>query len=282
MAAVPYLLGKVIGMTSAIEPPESRPEDTIDQMISVSGRTSFPLRRSFLQQKTENGKLRSGPLASLVRAGDLKGLRLYLLLLTKASKEPWDSSLHAAVWARALGLDLPTSKTATSAISKAWLRLERHKLITRSRRKRLAVVTLLREDGSGLAYTHPAQDNSGGTYLRVPTALWLNGPDAATRWYQILELPELAVLLIARSLGDNFRLPYEEAPNWYGISADTVARGVDRLVKKNVIKVDKTFKKAPLSPLGYTAEHRYTLCDPFGPIGKLSASSRKTTRKEPF
>ena len=96
---------------------------------------------------------------------------------------------------------------------------------------------------------------------------------------QELELPELAVLLIARSPDDNFRLPYDEAPKWYGISADTVARGSDRLAKKNVLKIDKTFKKAPLSPLGYTAEHRYNLCDPFGPIGTLSASARKTTRK---
>lgn len=267
-------------MTSAIGMPESKPEDTVDQIVSVSGRTNFPLRRSFLQQKAETGKLLPGPLSNLVRAGDLRGLLLYLLLLTKASKEPWDSSMHSAVWARALGIALPTSKTATSAISKTWLRLERHNLISRTRRNRLAVVTLLREDGSGVAYTHPAQDSSGGTYLKVPTALWLAGPDAASRWYQVLELPELAVLLIARSLGDNFRLPYEDAPDWYGISADTVARGIDRLIKKNLIKVDKTYKKAPLSPLGYTAEHRYTLCDPFGPIGTLSASSRKRPRKE--
>lgn len=281
MEANSYLSSKVISMASIPEPLESEPKDVVDQIVSASHRSrSFPLRRTFLQQNTETGDPIPGPFASLVSTRDLRGMRLYLLLLTKASKEPWDSSMYAAVWARALGIDLPTSKTATSAVSKTWLRLERHKLITRSHRNRLVVVTLLREDGSGMAYTHPANDSSGGTYLRIPTALWLAGPDATIRWYQVLGLPELAVLLIARSLGDDFRLPYEDAPKWYGISADTVARGVDRLINKNLIKVDKTYKKAPLSPLGYTVEHRYTLCDPFGPIGTLSASSRKRPRMD--
>ena len=39
---------------------------------------------------------------------------------------------------------------------------------------------------------------------------------------------------------------------------------------RGLLAIDKTFKKAPLSPLGYTAEHRYTLQAPFGPIGKAA------------
>jgi hypothetical protein len=70
----------------------------------------------------------------------------------------------------------------------------------------------------------------------------------------------------------------EKGPDWYGISADTLARGVDRLGERGLLTTDKTYKKAPLSPVGYTAEHRYTLAAPFGPIGKQSSSSRLAAR----
>ena len=140
--------------------------------------------------------------------------------------------------------------------------------VARSRTQRLADVRLLREDGSGANYTSPGA--VGETYFRVPLALWQAGPEDSRRWYQVLTLPELAVALIARSLGDNFRLPYEMGPDWYGISADTIGRGVQGLADKNLLKVDKRFKKAPLSPVGYTAEHRYTLLQPLGPVGRRS------------
>jgi hypothetical protein len=246
--------------------------ETVDEIVAASKRTSkgFPVRQSFLQVRDEEGEPRPGPLGPLVTAGDVRGVLLFLLLLTKASAAPWDAGLPAAVWARALGLPLPNSKTATSTISKIWLRLERHGLVTRQRRKRVAVVTLMREDGSGLPYTPPGEVRE--RYMKVPLALWQQGPGGSHRWYQELTLPELAVMLIARSHGDGFRLPYELGPRWYGISADTLQRGVDRLSRRGLLAVDKTFKLAPLSPLGYTAEHRYTLQAPFGPIGKPSAS----------
>jgi hypothetical protein len=41
----------------------------------------------------------------------------------------------------------------------------------------------------------------------VPLSLWRTGPeDSDERWYQLLTIPELAVLLIARSHGDGFAL----------------------------------------------------------------------------
>jgi hypothetical protein len=265
-------------MTTAVEStelPVASTEDTVDYLIDGARRRvpAVPLRRTFLQQHDPTGgHIVPGPLATLVAAGDLTGLRLYLLLLARASGEPWNVHLPAAVWARALGIALPTSKTATSTISKAWLRLVRHLLVQRGRYKRMADVTLLCEDGSGLPYTAPGA--SGESYLRIPLALWRQGPDEGGRWYQVLTLPELAVLLIARGNGDHFRLPFEVAPTWYGLSADSVARGVRGLHRHGLLSIDKTFKKAPLSPVGYTAEHRYTLLAPMGPVGKLSRSSR--------
>lgn len=254
--------------------PEVTPAETIDEIVAVSRRTGhFPLRREFLQRLDGDRRV-PGPFASLVTAGDLRALQLYLLLVTKASSDPWNARLPAAVWARALGITLPTTKTARSTVSKIWLRLADRNLVARTRTQRLADVRLLREDGSGVDYTSPGA--AGETYFRVPLALWQAGPEDSKRWYQILTLPELAVTLIARSLGDNFRLPYEMGPEWYGISADTISRGVQGLAEKNLLKVDKRFKKAPLSPVGYTAEHRYTLQEPLGPVGRRSGARAPT------
>jgi hypothetical protein len=251
---------------TAEKPPIASTQDTVDAIVAGSKRrTNFMLRKEFLQQEL-GGEITGGPLADLVTAGDHRALVLYLLLLTRASSEPWDVALPSSVWARALGIPLPESKTARSTISKVWMRLERRHLVERARSKRWAQVKLLREDGSGLPYTSPG--NVGDRYVRVPLALWLSGPSPSSRWYQVLSLPELAVLLIARSLRDGFWLPYERGPEWYGISADTLFRGFSGLQKHELLAVDKTYKVAPLSAVGYTAEHHYTLAHPFGPMGR--------------
>lgn len=256
-----------------LELPESTADETVDGLVAASRRLGgFPLRREFLQQADDHDQRIPGPLASLVVTGDRRALLLYLLLVTKASSAPWDARLPAAVWARALGVDLPTTKTAASTISKAWLRLERRQLVRRARSKRLAVVTLLREDGSGREYTSPGE--VGDRFFKVPLALWGQGPEPGGRWYRELRLPELAVLLIGLSLADGFRLPVEQGPDWYGVSADTIGRGIAGLAERGLLRTDKLFKKAPLSAVGYTAEHHYTLLSPFGPVGRPSRAAR--------
>ena len=244
---------------------------TVDSIVNSAKRKNsvFRLRRAFLQHTTE-GKPNAGPLAGLVTAQDRTALVLYLLLMSKASGPPWDAALPATVWARALGMDLPESKTARSTISKAWLRLERHKLVERGeRRKRQADVFLLCEDGSGERYTSPGEN--GEPYLQVPLALWRVGPEGeARRWYEVLTLAELAVLLIARSLGDGFRLPAEEGPNWYGVSGDTIGRGLSGLQRHGLLVASRRYRVEPLTPTGYTADFHYTLQPPFGPVGRAS------------
>lgn len=262
--------GRPVSSVGEPEPPEVSPADTVDELVKVSKRKgTFALRRTFLQPDGDH-EGQEAPLAALVRSGDLRALQLYLLLLTKASAPPWDSALSATAWARALGYPLPDSKTSRSTISKIWLRLQRHNLIERKRTRRLAHVYLLREDGSGAEYTSPGE--VGDRYFKVPLALWKAGPDESSRWYQVFTLPELAVLLIALSLSDGFRLPQEKGPSWYGVSSDTISRGTNGLQSHGLLHVDKVFKKAPLSPVGYTAEHRYTLQPPFGPVGRRGAT----------
>jgi hypothetical protein len=66
---------------------------------------------------------------------------LYFLALNKASREPWDVSLHSGVWARALGFAKPNAPAARSRLSKTWSRLVERRLVTRTRKNRLAQYT---------------------------------------------------------------------------------------------------------------------------------------------
>ncbi len=266
-------------MKSASDEPPATANQTIDAIADESRRDHAPLRHTFLQQVTPEGAACGSKLADLVRAGDSLGLRLYLTAVLKASSQPWDTALPAPVWARALGNELPNSKSATGGVSKAWRRLEDHGLIQRSRYNRMAQITLLREDGSGQEYTHPGDKDSRmdgrDVYFKVPVALWRLGSSNDRRWIRELSVPELAMLLISLSLNDSFRLPVENVPDWYGVSADTAQRGLSGLRSCKLLDVDTRTKTAPLSPTGFTTEHRYTLQAPFGPTGRLQQHRRR-------
>lgn len=245
--------------------------DTVNAIALSTQREAFPLRQTFIQQKLD-GASAAGPLASFVSAGDRTALLLYFLALTKASKEPWDVALHSAVWARALGLPEPTGHTARGRVSKAWTRLVERKLVTRSRRNRIAKFTLLLEDGSGDPYTRPR--GKSVRFINVPRALWTAGPPSgSSRWFEDLSLPELSFLIIALSNLDSFALPVERGPDYYGISADTLSRGYRGLRDMGLLEVHRKRVVAPLAPEGYTYENRYTLQPPFGPRGQISTAT---------
>ena len=200
-----------------------------------------------------------------------------MLALTKASGDDFSVTLAATVWARAMGFDLPDSKSARTAISKAWLRLERRRLIARERSGRRTRVSLLREDGSGRPYDQ-TPGAVGERYLKIPHSFWLRGPASQGRWYEVLTLPEIAMLIIARTMGNRFRLPLEAVPSWYGISADSALRGLRGLAGAGVLTIEKHYKSAPLAPEGYTAENLYTLNEPFGPMA-VDAQARRRDRR---
>jgi hypothetical protein len=202
--------------------------------------------------------------ARAVRVGGTRArARLYLLVLLRTAGAPHSIALPSGVWARAVGLG--SAATAANAISKQWAWLEEEKLISRGRRGSRAEITVLREDGTGRAY--PA-GKAGGPWLRLPFAYW------ERNWFGRLAVPEKAVLLIALSLLDDFYLPQEKGPAWYGLSADTVGRGLRGLKAKGVLKERVLQKAAPGAPHGYTQQHHYTLQPPFGPKGKISASAK--------
>lgn len=235
------------------------PHDTVDTIVG-QGREATPIRIDFAQRRAGSAKV-PGPLANFVSSGDLRGLRLYLLALVRATrKEPWNVRFPSAVWARALGIDLPTTKTAASSISKAWLRIEQRGLIARSRSGRMTEITLLCEDGQGGAYERPRRG-----FFKLPTAFWLSGPPSRdARWFELLDLPATAMLLVASTLQPGFTFPVERTPERYGFSADTAQRGLASLNNAGILKTEKSYRKEPLAPHGFTHDYRHTLLMPFG------------------
>lgn len=233
------------------QPVPATPLETKEALLKRSQRRSqvVPIRNAFVQRGTQT-RPEPGPLAELVRRHDEQALDQYLLALALGTAPPYAVRRRADVWARAL-------ESKVSAVSKGWARLEARGLVRRGREGRLAVVTLLREDGTGEDYSHPGA-GQGERYFGLPFAYWLDGFDTK------LDLPGKAALLIAMSLRAGFVLPEEKAKPWYGLSGDTIQRGLAQLVKLKILQREKTFKTAPLAPLGYTEEYRYAPRPPFG------------------
>jgi DNA-binding transcriptional ArsR family regulator len=247
-------------MSSAV----STSAETLLHLVKKSQRVkAVPIHTVFVQSRRSGNKPGPGPLAAFVRSGRKVTLDLYLLAVTMATAAPFDVAYPAGVWARALGIGSEAS--AASAVSKHWNWLEEQKLVERvGRRGRWVDVRILREDGSGAPYQAPLR---GGTWFKLPLEYWTEN------WYGRLSLPAKAVLLIGLSLADDFLLPQEKGPEWYGLSADTVGRGISALAAEGLITFHTLQKPAPLAPLGFTVDRHYTLLPPFGPRGVVSKSA---------
>jgi hypothetical protein len=247
------------------EPPVASQTETIAAILRESERHGrVPLRNAFVQLGQRGPAARPGPMAEIVRRGRERTLEQYLLAVTWATGAPHDVNRDSRIWARAVGL--PPDASGRAAVSRSWSLLRELKLVRVTRRRRLASITLLREDGSGGRYTHPSQDRKA-SYLRLPFEYWSDD------YYLTLSLAAKAMLLIALSLPDRFPLPTSRVPDWYGISESTAARGFRELRSADLMKVEREEKTAPLAPKGYTLVNFYTLQPPFGP--KSAIPSRK-------
>jgi hypothetical protein len=162
--------------------------------------------------------------------------------------------MPAWVWARALGMDdTPSSRVF---ISNTWTWLEEQHLLRSEHDRSLRRIYLLDDAATGKPYDHSAE-TTAFDYFKVPHRYWLDG------WNQRLDLPGTAVLLIALSLPKTFTLPQEHGATWYGLSRDTIRRGLHELIENDLLDVRITFKRAPLSPTGATEQRRYSLREPF-------------------
>lgn len=237
--------------------------DVCRELLTRCKRDHVPFRRSFVQDTSSGG---AGPLAWFVSGRRNTALDLYLLFHASACGGDFGTRLHARVWARAL--ELGESIHATGVVSRNWSWLEAQGLVSRRRERRLVKATLLKEDGSGEPYTHPGKS---GNYFKLYHEFWLDG------WYRELDLPAKAALLILLSRRQGSELPQEQAPAWYGISADTLGRGLRTLGRHKLASTTVTKKPAPLSPIGYSWEQRYWLQSPFDRDGLTSTAAGSPT-----
>lgn len=226
----------------------TREESVVALLKKSQRRRHVPIRRTFVQQGTRP-EPQPGPLATFVRNRDGRGLDLYLLHRALATKEPYDTRVEAGAWARMVNLDPVRGVTV---VSRAWARLVEMKLVTRRRSGRLAVVTSLREDGSGEPYTRPS-GKDGDTYFQMPLGYWLDGFDIQ------LSLRAKAMLLICLTLQEWSALPTERVPDWYGISADTAERGLDELHEQKLVMRRAQWRRAPLVAYGFTKVYEYAV-----------------------
>jgi hypothetical protein len=214
-------------------------------------------------QAQRGSESRQGPLQTFVSNGDLRGLRAYLIIAaaTSASNEDgWSTTLDSLVWARLV--DAEDTATTAGARTGAWRmlgRLEDRQLIRRvrsPRSNRHITVTLLREDGSGKPYSHPADgvsDDPADWYFRLPVSFWRKELDAK------LTMPGLAMLLTVAREKPWSAFPAERMPEWYGWSADTTERGLRELVDLDLAERREAYRRTPLSPVGYTITNQYRL-----------------------
>lgn len=237
-------------------------EETRVALLERNRRAFTPINKLFVQA-APGSESRPGPLSWFVRGRDLRALQAYLLIIgangSGESEEGWSTTLPIKVWARAFDTTRhATDASAATAVSKVLTRLEKRRLIDRSRRGRTRQirVTLLREDGSGESYTRPGKGNTD-RFLKLPNAYWADG------WYAKLDLPATAMLLVSLHEKPGFELPTKYMPEWYGWSADTAERGFARLRELGLLQVTTRLVKAPLSPSGLTKVNQYFLLGPF-------------------
>src|ERR1039458_2650634 len=111
------------------------------------------------------------------------------------------------------------------------------------------------EDGSGREFERATGKDRG--FFKLPYAYF------SERIHQDLKLAGKATLLICLAQKPTFTLPTERASAWYGVSPDTLQRGLDELRERELVKVWTRTKKAPRARYGYTTENHYALQGPF-------------------
>lgn len=248
-------------MSSSIE--RLSQHETIALLLQRSGRPTkaVPIRSTFVQRGT-NLKPKPGPLASLVAGRRGRPLDLLLLVHAVASAGDFSVTEWSTTWARCIGLFDDSS--GPTAVSRCWKCLQDERLIKRGRgEKGKARITVLREDGSGRRYSHPwgKGKQKKELYFQLPYEYW----DEEHRYHLSLSLPGKAMLLIALSMTkEQFSLPQERVPQWYGISADTAGRGLAELRDRGILIVSGRDRIPTLkSKTGYADRYLYTLQPPF-------------------
>lgn len=263
--------------TSRFVPPvdeaPSSPVETRHELLGATKRGFTPVRHIFVQtRRTKTRKAsRGSTVAKLVRDHQERAFDAYLMVLALEPILGENEPLHSAVWGRLMSNGLLRG----ASISRTWGQLEHRGLIVRERRAGNALVRPRREDGKA-GYARPGRAtrdaNTGGWplndwYFVLPHAYWTDG------WDQRLRLPGKAMLLVslqATSKSPSYWMRLEDAPAWYGVSAETAQRGLAELEHQGLLRAFHQRIKAPRSPTGFTTRTHYTLAAPFSPEARRS------------
>ncbi len=218
-------------------------KETIAAFVARSKRKgTVGIRQTFLQSG-RGSKAGKGVLASFVSRRDDLALDVYLLLLLIGRGSRFGShfvDVQSGTWARALGLG---GKSANQVLSRALGRLERLKLIKRTKTRKGVRVQLLREDGKGGAYSPPS-GSANDPYFQLPLEYWLED------YYIKLRTPGKAMLLIALGEEQEFELQVARVPAYYGISPETADRGFDELVMAGLALFEQRVETDPMENPG--------------------------------
>jgi hypothetical protein len=241
--------------------PRSGPELVTDAPLI---RAAAPIRVAFVHTPLANGG--PGPLSWLVRSR--RGVALDLLLLAHAAAPAVSGpniTRPSRTWAAALGLHNQPGTRAL--ISRSWSWLEAHDLIRSRRVGQTRSIELLREDGSGGPYVHPAEELE--PYFQLPHDYWEHG------WHRRLTLAAKAALLIALSLQagrERFGLPTVRGAAWYGLSTGTLSRGIRELRTAGLLWMSSTRRASEASGIGYVYDRTYQLRD-LGAVGRSQGAA---------
>jgi hypothetical protein len=230
--------------------PQDARSENLSQLFWDSHRTAVPIRESFLQIRGERAV--PGPLGKIVRGRYHHALDVYLLILAATASPPHRLYVNADFWAALVRRPSQSHRNARLALYRSLDILISLDLIQQETRLGVPLIQLLSESGNGDLYIHPAKLRE--RYITLPHVYWENGLD------HTLKLPGKAVLLLARSLRpDGFTLPLAHAAAWYGISPDTLHRGMHELVQAKVARYTAADISSPEAPRGTTVRRTYRL-----------------------
>ena len=225
----------------------------LHEVFLESHRDAVPLRETFLQ--TRGAPPTPGALAKLVRRGQHHALDLYLLIHAATASPPHHLAINPRFWAPLVARTNQSPRSARRALDRSVEILELLDLVRPVTRLGVPVIELLDEDGWGDAYLHPKR--TGERFFTLPHAYWEYGLD------RMLSLPAKAVVLIARSLKpQGFTLPLANAQAWYGISPDSMRRGMKELVANDLAKYQSNVVDASKAPDGTAIRRTYKLVGP--------------------
>jgi hypothetical protein len=220
------------------------------QVLGGTRRTAVPIREAFLQIRGKRPE--PGVLSDFVKDQSEHALDLYLLILAATPAPPYRLFLNTDFWATLLRRDDQSRRNARLALRRSVSALVSLDLIVNETRLGVPLVQLLDESGSCELYHHPGK--KGDRYITLPHSYWQEGLDRR------LSLRAKAVLLIARSLRpEGFTLPLAHSREWYGLSADTLRRGMDELVKARLVRYTSADVPAPSAPHGTSVRRTYVL-----------------------